>query len=91
MSQAKVLNEQELKRVLAVMSTMKHAKRNRLLVMMSFQAGMRAGEIAAIKIGNVQNEDGTIRDRIHLENNQTKGDRQRTVILSKKLQQEILN
>jgi integrase/recombinase XerD len=63
MSQAKVLNEQELKRVLAVVSTMKHAKRNRLLVMLSFQAGMRAGEISNLRIDNVQNDDRTIRDR----------------------------
>ena len=76
-SQAKVLSEQEVKRVLAVVSAMKHARRNRLLVLLSFQAGMRAGEIAALKISNVQNEDGSTRDRIHLDNNQTKGDRHR--------------
>ncbi len=90
MSQAKVLSEQELKRVLAVVDTMKHSKRNKLLVLLSFQAGMRAGEIAALKIDNVQNEDCSIRDRIHLGNSQTKGDRQRTVILSQKLQRAIL-
>jgi len=88
-SQAKVLTEQELKRVLAVVDTMKHARRNKLLVLLSFQAGMRAGEIAALKIGHVLNENGSVRDRIHLENHQTKGDRQRTVILSQKLQRAI--
>ncbi len=91
MSQAKVLSEQELKRVLAVVSHMYHARRNRLLVMLSFQAGMRAGEISNLKICHVVNEDGSIRDRIHLHNGQTKGDRQRTVILSQKLQREVLN
>lgn len=91
MSQAKVLSDQELKRVLAVVATMKHAKRNRLLVLLSFQAGMRAGEILNLKIGHVINEDGSIRDRIHLSDSQTKGNRQRTVHLSKKLQGEIAN
>lgn len=91
MAQAKVLNETELKRVLAVVSSMQHAKRNRLLVMLSFMAGMRAGEIAALTVGHVLNADGTVRDRIHLQNGQTKGDRQRTVILSQRLQREILN
>lgn len=91
MSQAKVLSDQELKRVLAVVSQMKHAKRNRLLVMMSFLAGMRAGEISALKIGHVLNADGSVRDRIHLQNGQTKGDKQRTVILSKSLQKEVLS
>ena len=89
MSQAKVLSDQELKRVLAVVATMKHAKRNRLLVMLSFQAGMRAGEISALEIGHVVNQDGSVRDRIHLLHSQTKGDGQRTVILNRKLQHEI--
>lgn len=57
--------------------------------MLSFQAGMRAGEIAKMKIGHVLNADGSVRDRIHLSNGQTKGNRQRTVILSCKLQKEI--
>lgn len=91
MPQAKVLSDPELKRTLSVVAGMKHAKRNRLLVMLSFQAGMRAGEIAALNVGHVINEDGSVRDRIHLLNGQTKGDRQRTVILSQKLQREILN
>jgi len=91
MSQAKVLSDQELKRVLAVVATMKHARRNRLLIMLSFQAGMRAGEISKLILDNVLNADGTVRDRIHLSNSQTKGNRQRTVILSQKLQKEILN
>ena len=91
MSQAKVLSDQEIKRVLAVVGEMKYAKRNRLLVMLSFQAGMRAGEISNLKIGHVLNADGSVRDRIHLQNSQTKGNRQRTVILSQKLQREILH
>lgn len=91
MSQAKVLTDQELKRVLAVVSSMKHAKRNKLLVLLSFQSGMRASEIAALKISHVINADGSVRDRIHLSSNQTKGNRQRTVLLSTKLQKEILN
>lgn len=89
MSQAKVLSEQEFRRVLAVVNTMTYAKRNRLLVMLSFQAGMRACEISKLQIGHVINEDGSIRDRIHLQNGQTKGDKQRTVILSQRLQKEI--
>jgi len=91
MSQAKVLSDAELKRVLAVVATMKHGQRNRLLVLLSFQAGMRAGEIAALKVGHVLNSDGSVRDRVHLSNDQTKGNRQRTVILSRRLQSEILN
>jgi integrase/recombinase XerD len=88
-SQAKVLSEIELRRALAVVADMKHAKRNRLLLMLSFQAGMRAGEMAALKIGHVLNADGSVRDRIHLQVQETKGERQRSVIVNRRLQREI--
>jgi integrase/recombinase XerD len=62
MSQAKVLTEAEIKRVLAVVDhTGKLAARNRLVVMLSFFGGMRAGEIAALKLYHVVNEDGSVR------------------------------
>ena len=66
-----------------------HAARNRLVVMVSFLGGLRAGEIAALKLRHVINDDGSVRDRIHLSYGETKGDRQRTVIVGKKLQTEI--
>jgi len=90
MSQAKVLSEAEFRRVLAVVDhNGKLAARNRLVVMLSFLGGMRAGEIASLKLHHVVNEDGSIRDRIHLATDETKGKRGRTVILGKKLQKEI--
>ena len=90
MSQAKVLSEAELKRVLAVVDhNGKLAARNRLVVMLSFLSGMRAGEIAALKLHHVVNEDGAVRDRSQLGTDETKGKRGRTVILGKKLQKEI--
>ena len=90
MSQAKVLSETEFKRVLAVVGhSGQHSERNRLTVMMAFLGGMRAGEIAALKLLHVVNEDGSIRDRIHLASVDTKGPRGRTVFMGKKLQREI--
>ena len=61
MKQAKVLTQTEIKRLLRVVSTTKHAARNRLVVMLSYMAGLRACEIAALKVGDVINElkDGT--------------------------------
>ena len=90
MSQAKVLTEAEIKRVLAVVAHQGFlSPRNRLVVMLSFLGGLRAGEIASLKLRHVINEDGSVRDRIHLSNDETKGDRQRTVFVGKKLQKEI--
>ena len=90
MSQAKVLTDAEFKRVLAVVA--QHGKlkhRNRLAVMLSFLGDMRAGEIASLKFQHVVNEDGSIRDRIHLASDETKGKTGRTVIVGRKLQKEI--
>lgn len=90
MSQAKVLSETEIKRVLAVVQAQgQHAARNRLVIQLSFLGGMRAGEIASLKLHHIKNEDGSVRDRIHLKTEETKGNRGRTVILGSKLQKEI--
>ncbi len=50
MKQAKVLTEAEMKRLLAVIANDKHSERNRLAVMLSHLAGLRVGEIAALRI-----------------------------------------
>lgn len=89
MAQAKTLSNKELKKVLAIASQTRHAERDRAMVMMSFMAGMRVGEIAALKIGDVLNADGSIKDQINLKPDQTKGSRGRTVIVGEKLRGEL--
>ena len=89
MAQAKTLNSRELKKVLAIASQTRHAERDRAMVMMSFMAGIRVGEIAALKIGDVLNADGTTKDQINLKPDQTKGSRGRTVIVGEKLRSEL--
>jgi len=51
MKQAKVINETEMKRLLAVIDAGKHSERNRCAMMLSYNAGMRVGEIASLKFG----------------------------------------
>ncbi|MBN4083163.1 tyrosine-type recombinase/integrase [bacterium AH-315-B06] len=53
MKQAKVPNDTEMKRLLAVIDTGKHGPRNRCAVMMSYLAGLRVGEIAQLTIADV--------------------------------------
>lgn len=48
------------------------------MLLMSMWAGMRVGEIAALKISDVVAADGSIREEIRLAANQTKGDRGRS-------------
>jgi integrase/recombinase XerD len=89
MKQAKVINETEMKRLLAVIDAGQHSKRNRCALMLSYYAGMRVGEIAALKIGDVFDSDGNIRDQIQLKAAYTKGNHARTVFVGKKLMKEL--
>ena len=50
MKQALVLNERDTKRVLTHISRSTYAKRNRAMFQLSWLAGMRVGEIAALKV-----------------------------------------
>lgn len=89
MSQAKVLNEKELRKVLLYVSAHKHASRNKAMLLMTHLSGMRVGEVAAVTISDVLNTDGSIKDEIYLAADQTKGSKGRTVLLPKRLQDEI--
>jgi len=50
-----------------------------------------AGEIAQLKMGDVVNEDGTIKSEIRLSAQQTKGNTARIVFIPQKLKVEILD
>ena len=89
MAQAKTLSDKELKIVLATIAQGRHSERNRAMILMSMWAGMRVGEIAALRIGDVVSSDGSIKGEIRLEAEQTKGDKGRTVIFGEKLRKEL--
>lgn len=89
MAQAKVLNDKELKRVQAVIAAKKHAARNKAMLLLTFWAGMRVGEVAALLIGDVLDANGKVRDQIRLTAAQTKGSNSRIVVLPQKLQAEL--
>lgn len=89
MAQAKVLNDRELKRVQAVIAAKKHAARNKAMLLLTFWAGMRVGEVATLLVGDVLDADGKIRDQIRLTAAQTKGSNSRIVVLPQKLQAEL--
>lgn len=91
MAQAKTFTTAELDQVLRYVSTKKYAQRDRALILISFWSGMRVGEIASLKMGDVVNEDGTIKSEVRLSGAQTKGGHPRTVFIPAKLQIELLN
>lgn len=89
MKQAKTLTEKELKLVLAHCATRRHAARDRLAVLLGHWAGLRAKEIAALRLAHVLNEDGTVKESFLLTAEETKGSKARRVFISTRLQKEI--
>ena len=89
MSQARVLTERELRKVLIFCNTQPHATRNRTMLLCTHMAGMRVGEVAALTVSDVLAMDGTVKEEIALSAQQTKGNKARTVLVPKKLRDEL--
>jgi integrase/recombinase XerD len=89
MSQAKTLTDKDLKRVLIYISLGKHAARNRAMLLVTHWAGLRVGEVAALRIDDVVSIDGSIKPEIRLLAEQTKGRHPRTVFLGERLRKEL--
>ena len=89
MKQAKVLSTDETKRVLAVIAQDRHADRNRMAFQFSLLAGLRACEIASLKISDVIDANGKPKSEIFLNASQTKGSKSRTIMVSNLLQKEV--
>lgn len=85
MKQAKLLNQAEFKRLAAVIDSKRHASRNHTVVALSFFAGLRACEIAGLKVGDAYDLSGAVRDTIYLSAAQTKGSEGNTVLVNRKL------
>jgi len=71
--QAKVLRPRELQRLLDHVSHSRHPERDRVMVLLSFKAGMRAKEIAGLTWSMVTTATGELADAISLPNRASKG------------------
>jgi integrase/recombinase XerD len=89
MSQAKTLTPTEIEQVLVYISQRSFALRNRVMLLTGLWSGMRVGEIASLAVGDVRNQDGTIKAEVRLSAEQTKGRQPRTVFLPQKLRDEL--
>ena len=90
MQQAKRLAEPELKRLMAVINTLRYTTRKNTIIALSFYAGLRACEIAALSVGDVFDEAGGVKDTIYLNSNQNKGSDSATVLVNTKLKRQLL-
>ena len=88
--QAKILNEHQLQALLSWLNTRKHADRNRLIVLLSYKAGVRAKEIASLEWSMVMKADGEISDHIHLTDEASKGKSGRIIALNKELKKQLI-
>ncbi|CCG43322.1 tyrosine-type recombinase/integrase [Magnetospirillum molischianum] len=98
MAQAKILTDNELLTVLLACESTRWPERNRLMVLLSFKAGLRAQEIARLRRWHIQTPGGDIDTHIHLDKTVIKGglkskgaSRPRTVPISDELRQTIID
>lgn len=71
--QAKTLNKKQIDQLLWYVSTLRHAQRNEIVVLLSVRAGLRAKEIAGLKWAMLTDADGEIGDSIRLTDVASKG------------------
>ena len=89
MKQAKVLNRAEIRKLLKVAALTKHCERNRLVILLSYLAGLRACEIAALRVGDVLSLSDDIKYEVYLQCWQTMGQHAQVVIFNDKLRGAI--
>lgn len=91
MKQAPVLTDKDMKQLLGYLASTGYHPRNRCMLMLSWLTGMRVGELASLKMGDVIGPAGDIRREIQLKACQTKGDEGRTVLLNAEARKELAN
>jgi integrase/recombinase XerD len=79
---ARVPTTAEVKRLFAVVKAGNYALRNAALVTMSYRLGLRAKELAALTIGDVEDAKGRLREECTLTAGMTKGGAPRIVYLT---------
>jgi len=89
MAQAKTLNPEDLEKVLSFIHTQRHVVRNRAMMLLTHWAGLRIGEVAALRWMDVVMPSGQIKDEIRLLSRMTKNQTARTVYVSQRLKEEL--
>ena len=88
--QAKVLTKAQIDTLLLHVGNKRNSIRNRLIVLFSVKAGLRAKEIANLTWSMVLNSDGTISKEINLQDCASKGKSGRVIPMAKELFVELV-
>jgi integrase/recombinase XerD len=85
MPAARLITERDFKRAIAQCSTRRHSLRDQTILHLSYLAGLRACEIAALTVADIYSADGVIRNSVTLGADQTKGHRARVFYVNQRL------
>jgi integrase/recombinase XerD len=89
--QAKVLTDTQVRRVLAEVLQRRYPERDRVMILLSVRAGLRAKEIAMATWAMVTDAEGNVGDALHLSNGASKGKNgERTVPLNQELRSALI-
>jgi integrase/recombinase XerD len=88
--QAKVLTKAQVDRVLRHVERTRSPARNRVIVLLSMKAGLRAKEIASLKWDMVSDADGRVGSTIHLPDAASKGRSGRIIPMNSELREAIV-
>lgn len=89
--QAKVLTDRQINTVLAAVASRRYPLRDRVMVLLSVRAGLRAKEIAMVRWSMVTDAEGNVGDALHLPNQASKGKNGgRTVPLRAELREALI-
>lgn len=87
--QAKTLNKKQIDQLLWYVSTLRHAQRNEIIVLLSVRAGLRAKEIAGLKWSMLTDADGEIGSYIELTDVASKGRSGRIIPINMQLRHKL--
>lgn len=79
---ARVPTDSELKRLFSITKVGKHARRNAAMLAVSYRLGFRAKEIASLRIKDVLDDQGKLREECRLTGTMTKGGKPRIAYLT---------
>ena len=87
--QAKTLSDAQATAVLSYLDQGRNAKRNRVMFLLSVDAGLRAKEIGALEWSMITDAEGQLSDEIRLQDKASKGSSGGVVYMSKRLQKAL--
>ena len=90
MKQAKTLNHKQLLLFFKQLEAFKNARRNKLVVCLTFYGGLRIGEVTKLKWSDVVDANLTVKDEIVLSAADNKSKEVQRLFINKKLRAEII-